>query len=65
MTGLGYLFTGSLSAGGRLALVSMASGTVVYLVHERIWARVAWGRRTGSTSADRARAMDRLHVSRV
>lgn len=41
---IGYLFTGSLATGGRIACVSMASSFVVYLCHERIWALIGWGR---------------------
>ncbi len=42
---IGYLFTGSLSAGGGLAAVTTVAGFVNYVLHERVWARVAWGRR--------------------
>jgi len=44
---IGYAFTGSLSAGGMLALVTTAIGFVCYLIHERVWARIGWGRRPG------------------
>lgn len=43
MTGLGYLFTGSASTGGALALSSAALSSVFYIIHEQIWARIAWG----------------------
>ena len=57
---LGFLFTGSLSTGGQLAVLSTAIGFVCYLLHERLWAAIRWGLRaaepTVSTpSADRAR----------
>lgn len=42
-TALGWLATGSWSAGGALALSSAALGLVCYVVHERAWARVRWG----------------------
>ncbi|MEL6234168.1 MAG: DUF2061 domain-containing protein [Pseudomonadota bacterium] len=44
MTIIGLAVTGTLEAGGTIALISMLSGFVSYCLHERIWARVAWGR---------------------
>lgn len=44
MTALGYVFTGSVSASGRLALLSAAIGAGAYVVHERLWAAIRWGR---------------------
>lgn len=44
MTIIGYIFTGSASAGGALALTSATVGLVNYFLHERLWARVRWGR---------------------
>ena len=41
---VGFLFTGSLAMGGRIALMNAAIGLCVYLIYERIWARVLWGR---------------------
>ncbi|MEM9736177.1 MAG: DUF2061 domain-containing protein [Pseudomonadota bacterium] len=41
---LGYIFTGSLGSAGTLALVSTALGTVTYVLHEKAWARIRWGR---------------------
>lgn len=54
MTGIGYLFTGSVSAGGSIAAVSAATGFAAYFVHERLWAAVRWGRRLGEIGASRA-----------
>ena len=45
MAVIGYVFTGSVSEGGAIAVLTTAVGTVNYIIHERIWARVAWGRR--------------------
>jgi len=42
--GLGYALTGSLSTGGTLAVASAVIGTVTFVIHERIWARISWGR---------------------
>lgn len=41
---LGFVVTGSFMAAGGLALTSMVIGTVSYVLHERVWARVHWGR---------------------
>lgn len=44
MTLIGLIFTGSLRRGGGIALAGAAVGVVVYILHERIWARIRWGR---------------------
>ncbi len=41
---LGYLTTGSISAASGLALATFAVGTVTYICHERVWAKISWGR---------------------
>lgn len=43
MSLLGFLFTGSLRAGGGLALASGLLGFFTYLAHERLWAGIRWG----------------------
>ena len=48
---LGYIATGSLERAGGLALTSTALGTITYVLHERIWDRVPWGRENGSLRA--------------
>ncbi len=40
-----YLFTRKLSVAVGFTLVSNAYTTAAYLVHERVWDRVKWGRR--------------------
>ena len=45
MTLLAYATTGSISIAGGLALASAAMGSICYILHERIWARILWGRR--------------------
>ncbi|WP_022706276.1 DUF2061 domain-containing protein [Paracoccus zeaxanthinifaciens] len=45
MLGIGLAFTGSLSAGGGIALVSGVTGYLCYFLHEMAWARIGWGRR--------------------
>ena len=41
---LGYVTTGSLTAAGGLAVASTVFGTISYILHERLWARIGWGR---------------------
>ncbi len=41
---VGLMATGSLALGGKMALVNAALGLSMYLVYERIWARISWGR---------------------
>ena len=48
MTVIGYIFTGSAGEGGALALTSAAVGLMNYFLHERMWARVRWGRIQGA-----------------
>lgn len=44
MTLIGYLFTGSVAAAGSLAVVTTLIGAVCYVLHERAWNRISWGR---------------------
>ena len=41
---VGFLATGSFTTGGAMALVNTALGLTMYVIYERIWAKVAWGR---------------------
>lgn len=45
MTLLAYLVTGDLGSAGGLALVAAATGFICFLLHERVWAHISWGRR--------------------
>lgn len=45
---VGVLFTGSLRVGGGMALVNAGLGLATYVIYERFWARVRWGRRNVS-----------------
>ncbi len=47
MTFISWAVTGSVTAGGAIALLGMAVGLVTYVLHERLWARVRWGRMPG------------------
>lgn len=44
MTLVGFVLTGSASVGGSIALSGAAIGAVCYILHERVWARITWGR---------------------
>jgi len=44
MTVIGYVITGSVGAGGSIAAAGAGVGAVCYVIHERVWARVRWGR---------------------
>jgi len=44
MSLVGLLFTGSVAVGGTMALVNSAIGFVNYVLYERFWAGVRWGR---------------------
>ena len=41
---VGWLATGSVATGGVLALVNTVIGLVMYVLYERIWASISWGR---------------------
>lgn len=44
MSAISFAFTGSLARGGALALASAGVSFFTYLMHERAWAGVTWGR---------------------
>lgn len=44
MAVIGWFFTGSLAAAGSMAVVTTLCGSVCYVLHERAWNRIAWGR---------------------
>ena len=39
-----FLFTGSITASGGIAIAGSITGFVAYFAHELAWAKVAWGR---------------------
>jgi len=41
---VGYFFTGSVVTGGAMALANALIGLTVYIVFERVWNRINWGR---------------------
>ncbi len=44
MSLVGLLATGSVAMGGALAVVNTAIGLTMYVVYERVWAGISWGR---------------------
>lgn len=47
MCGITYAVTGSLADGGIVAVIGTATGTLSYMLHERLWSRVRWGQLNG------------------
>lgn len=43
---LGWLFTGSWKIAGSIASAEVLTKVVLYYLHERGWAHIAWGTRT-------------------
>jgi uncharacterized membrane protein len=41
---VGYLATGSVTLGGSIAVVNTLLGLTCYLIYERVWTRIKWGR---------------------
>ena len=44
MTVVGLIATGSAAIGGTLAVVNTAIGLTMYVIYERVWAGIRWGR---------------------
>ena len=44
MSLVGLAMTGSVALGGAMAVMNTAIGLSFYVLYERIWARVKWGR---------------------
>jgi uncharacterized membrane protein len=44
MSLVGYLMTGSVGASGAMAAINTAIGLSMYVLYERIWSRISWGR---------------------
>lgn len=43
MTAITWVVTGSVATGGAIAVLGALTGTVTYILHERLWARIGWG----------------------
>ncbi|MCQ0094084.1 DUF2061 domain-containing protein [Roseovarius sp. M141] len=44
MSLVGYAMTGSAGIGGVMAVVNTAIGLSLYVLYERVWSRISWGR---------------------
>ncbi len=44
MLGVGFAFTGSIALGGAMAMINTAIGLCSYVLYERVWSRINWGR---------------------
>ncbi|WP_372885963.1 DUF2061 domain-containing protein [Shimia sp.] len=44
MSLVGLAATGSAAVGGTMALANTAIGFTMYLLYERVWSRIRWGR---------------------
>ena len=40
---ISFLFTGSVTASGAIAITGSIAGFVSYFVHEVVWSKIAWG----------------------
>ena len=47
MSVVGILATGSAALGGKMALINTGLGFSMYVIYERVWSRVRWGRQHG------------------
>jgi len=41
---VGLAFTGSLAVGGVMSVLNTVIGLITYVLYERLWARISWGR---------------------
>lgn len=44
MSLVGFIATGSVAVGGTMAAVNAFLGLTMYIVYERVWAAIGWGR---------------------
>lgn len=47
MSLVGFAMTGSVGLGGAIAIVNTVIGLASYVLYERLWARISWGRANG------------------
>ena len=52
VTCIGWFFTGSLVASGGIAISGAATGLVLFVLHEKVWAQISWGRRMFAARLD-------------
>ena len=44
MSLVGLLMTGSIAMGGAMAVINTCIGLTTYILYERVWSRIRWGR---------------------
>lgn len=44
MSLVGLIATGSMSVGGVMALINTTIGLTLYIIYERVWSGIRWGR---------------------
>ena len=44
MSLVGFIATGLMAVGGKLAMMNTAIGLCAYVVYERVWTSIRWGR---------------------
>ncbi|WP_204115832.1 DUF2061 domain-containing protein [Shimia biformata] len=44
MSVVGLISTGSVALGGMMALINTAVGLAFYVIYERVWTAIRWGR---------------------
>lgn len=42
---VGLVMTGSLKIGGAMAVINTCIGLATYVIYERVWDKILWGRR--------------------
>ena len=47
MSLVGLVMTGSVKVGGTIALINTIIGLSTYILYERVWSRINWGRLHG------------------
>lgn len=41
---VGFVMTGSVALGGGMAVANTLIGLTCYIIYERVWSRISWGR---------------------
>jgi len=41
---VGFIATGSVAVGGAMAVINTVIGFSLYLIYERVWSNISWGR---------------------
>lgn len=44
---VGFVMTGSMALGGGMAIANTLIGLTCYIIYERVWSRISWGRTGG------------------